>query len=180
MCKGSWRKAPEGLFGFRFAPAGETGVYFCVTKSTKSQQRRASRPPLQTSAHLRECAAGSMRAYFVRLPALKRIPQNEKSKLFLISKSAFTTRIIRYICGIFLLPDMGETSALSLPMAFAISRVRTWMPARAEQIHASGGAGGELGGTTKSFARLFQKGLTHVRSTCVGVAETGPRPVREA
>ena len=60
----------------------ENGVYFCVTKSTKSQQRRASRPPLQTSAHLRECAAGSMHAGKVRLLALKTIPQNEKASFF--------------------------------------------------------------------------------------------------
>ena len=53
-------------------------VYFCVTKSTKSQQRRASRPPLQTSAHLRECAASSMRAGKVLLLALKQSRRTKK------------------------------------------------------------------------------------------------------
>ena len=84
-----------------------THVYFCVTKSTKSQQRRASRPPLQTSAHLRECAAGSLRAGIVRLPARKQ-SRRTKKRLFLISKSAPSARMIRYICVIFLSPAWAE------------------------------------------------------------------------
>ena len=118
-----------------------TQVYFCVTKSTKSQQRRASRPPLQTSAHLRECAAWSMRAGIVRPLDAKNNPAERKSKLFLISKSAFTTRIS--IClRDFFIAYLGDFSVSSLPMASAASRVRTQMPARSEQIRASGGAGG--------------------------------------
>ena len=68
--------------------SGRNGAYFCVTKSTKSQQRRASRPPLQTSAHLRECAAGSMRAGLGATTGAKNNPAERKSELFLISKSA--------------------------------------------------------------------------------------------
>ena len=53
----------------------------------------------------------------------------------------YAQRMIRYICGIFLSPAWAEFRASSLPAALALSRVRTWMPARAEQIRASGGYG---------------------------------------
>ena len=130
----------EGLFGVRFFLG--KGAYFCVTKSTKSQQRRAFRPPLQTSAHLRECAAGSMRAGKVRLLGAKKNPAERKSKLFLISKSALSARMIRYICGIFLSPVLVKFRVSSLPVASALSRERTQLHAKIEQIRASDGAGG--------------------------------------
>ena len=156
------------------------GVYFCVTKSTKSQQRRASRPPLQTSAHLRECAAGSMRAYLVRPLDAKNNPAERKSKLFLISKSALSARMIRYICGIFLSPAWAIFRLHLSPPLPPCRACEHRCPRKASRFAQVMARVGSESKTTKSFVRLFQKGLTHVRSTCVGVAETGPRPTRAA
>ena len=91
-----------------------------MTKSTKSQQRRASRPPLQTSAHLRECAAGSMRAGKVLLPAIKQ-PRRTKKRAF----SDIEIRIYNADDSIYLrdffIACLGEISASSLPRCFSFT-----------------------------------------------------------
>ena len=112
------RSVTEGLFAFCFIPAGKRGVLLRDQKYQKSAKEGFSpvlcKPPRTCASVPQEVCARTLCRYRRR-----QTPAERKSKLFLISKSAFSTRIIRYICGIFSSPAMGEISGFISPHDFS-------------------------------------------------------------